>query len=402
MRLDPITLLFTSALVIAFSGLLLAAAHRPGKRSSSLAIWGAAMVVGAIGLVLTAIGDIVAGLPSRAADLGGTTLVLFATALSWTAARTFRERPPILLLILAGPLFWLLTSPLQLMAPHATSPAWAALASGIGATYTAATALELWRTRPERLPSRLPALILLGVHCAIYLIRAALLLFEGRPALEIVANAMVMESLLHTNGMAFLLLAMVKERLELRSTEQLRALTRLDGLTGIGNRRHFDEQLDAEIRRARRCGPTLALLLIDVDHFKAYNDAVGHQRGDACLREVAKTIAHQVHRPGDLAARYGGEEFAVVMASTDRDGAIAQAERMRAAIEAMGIRHPGIGGVVTISVGVATFTPDAVPSTAVDLVGKADRALYEAKASGRNTVRAAWATTQERIDSTTH
>jgi diguanylate cyclase (GGDEF)-like protein len=149
--------------------------------------------------------------------------------------------------------------------------------------------------------------------------------------------------------MAFLLLSMMKERVELRSSEQLRALTLLDGLTGISNRRHFDEQLDVEIRRARRAGASVALLLIDVDHFKSFNDTFGHQQGDQCLRAVAKVIAALVCRSGDLAARYGGEEFAVLLPKTDLAGATELADALRIAVRALGLEHTSGFGVVTVS-----------------------------------------------------
>jgi diguanylate cyclase (GGDEF)-like protein/PAS domain S-box-containing protein len=169
---------------------------------------------------------------------------------------------------------------------------------------------------------------------------------------------------------------------------KLAALAATDGLTGIANRRHFDEELFTEWRRAARDGRSLAVMLLDVDHFKGFNDRYGHPAGDDCLRSVASTIAATIRRPGDRAARYGGEEFAVILPSTEVAGALDVAERVRAAIQAMAVGHEGNeAGVVTVSIGVAAIAPG--PRTALEtslLVGAADLALYEAKRTGRNRV----------------
>ena len=118
----------------------------------------------------------------------------------------------------------------------------------------------------------------------------------------------------------------------------LQSLAVRDGLTGLANRRSFDEKLEAEWLHNRREGTPLALLLVDVDHFKLYNDTYGHQKGDACLKSVAATLGDQVCRPSDLAARYGGEEFAVIMPNTDLEGAVRVAERIREAVQSPGYR----------------------------------------------------------------
>ena len=376
MVLDQPTLVFTTALVIGFTGLLLLVAQRPPAKANALLVWAGAMILGALGLVVAMVGR---GVPWLA-DGVATAILLGAAATSWTAARLFTERRPVMSLVFAGPLLWLVTTPFH------NGSGWIATSCGIGAAYTLAAAAEIARTRPEPLPSRGPALILLLTHAAVYALRGAGALMGQEAVPNYVVSTLILESLAHTVGMAFLLLAMVKERLELRSNEALRALARLDGLTGIGNRRLFDERLTMEIRRATRRGPTLALLLIDVDRFKAYNDAIGHQMGDTCLREIAQTIAKHVRRPVDLAARYGGEEFAVVLANTDVAGAAAMGETIRLAIERLAIPHPATGGVVTISVGVATLPNGSGPADAEALVKRADDALYRAKAAGRNTV----------------
>jgi diguanylate cyclase (GGDEF)-like protein/PAS domain S-box-containing protein len=177
---------------------------------------------------------------------------------------------------------------------------------------------------------------------------------------------------------------------ELREANaELSRLADLDALTGLANRRLFDRRLVAEWSRAARLNRHLrfpvALVLLDVDHFKAFNDQYGHLAGDACLRRVAEALSAATHREGDLAARFGGEEFAFLLPGTDEDGAWTIAEAVRREIEGLAIQHgaPGAGPTLTISAGVAALTPlpDMVPD---QLVQAADLALYSAKALGRN------------------
>ncbi len=180
-----------------------------------------------------------------------------------------------------------------------------------------------------------------------------------------------------------------EERLAALNAE-LAEIASSDALTGLANRRRFDEVLDAEWRRALRDGTRLSLLMLDVDRFKLYNDAHGHPDGDACLRAVAGAFREVVRRPGDLVARYGGEEFAVLLPRTDEIGAAKVAERCRAAVAMLARPHAGnaaCGGVVTVSIGCATGGAGASRGEeAGGLVEAADRRLYEAKRTGRNRV----------------
>ncbi|MFC3227990.1 GGDEF domain-containing protein [Marinibaculum pumilum] len=166
---------------------------------------------------------------------------------------------------------------------------------------------------------------------------------------------------------------------------RLDTMARVDGLTGIANRREFDRCLplawaDAIHRRA-----PLAVMMIDVDLFKPFNDIYGHLAGDDCLRDVARAIQRNLRRPGDLAARYGGEEFVVILPATDAAGARKVADSIRRAVQNSGIRHDdGIeGGMLTVSLGVAVCTP-APDGHHADIVRVADEALYTAKRTGRN------------------
>ena len=168
---------------------------------------------------------------------------------------------------------------------------------------------------------------------------------------------------------------------------ELERLANHDGLTGIFNRRCFDERLHNEWSRASREKQPLSLIMIDVDHFKRFNDTYGHQAGDECLKKVAAVLEKQTYRPSDMAARYGGEEFAMILPAIDEEGASVVAHRIRDEIAALGIPHSGsdLMGLVTVSVGVATVRP--VQGGKVDeLVRLADEALYAAKGAGRHRV----------------
>jgi two-component system, chemotaxis family, response regulator WspR len=174
-----------------------------------------------------------------------------------------------------------------------------------------------------------------------------------------------------------------------RANLELQKLAALDGLTGIANRRRFDEALRLEWQRGRRQRSPLSLLLCDVDHFKLYNDHFGHPAGDLCLKKTAAVLTGQLKRPADLAARYGGEEFAILLPDTDLDGALQLAEGCRGALDRLALPHPDAShGVVTMSVGVASTVPGE-HMTLEALLAQADEALYDAKRGGRNRVVAA-------------
>jgi diguanylate cyclase (GGDEF)-like protein len=202
---------------------------------------------------------------------------------------------------------------------------------------------------------------------------------------------------------AALLLARVKTHLRMkRMADELRRTATTDGLTGVANRRHFDDMLEREWWRSCRSRDPLALLLVDVDHFKLYNDRYGHPKGDICLQNVAQALTNTLRRSADLVARYGGEEFGVVLPQTMRSGAEHMAQRMLDAVAALGIPHAAsdTSPIVSVSIGVAYYDEanaeppkgvtearfrgtDHIQSTEADLVLAADRALYSAKHAGR-------------------
>lgn len=170
------------------------------------------------------------------------------------------------------------------------------------------------------------------------------------------------------------------------ANRRLQALADQDGLTGLANRRSFDDALSREYSRAQLEKSSLGLLMIDVDWFKSFNDRYGHPAGDECLKRIAETIRNAICRSGDVAARYGGEEFAVLLPDTDESGTMTIAERIRRAVFNVAIEHQGSpNGVATISVGAVSLADDG-PAEPKTLLHNADRALYRAKAGGRNIV----------------
>ena len=198
-----------------------------------------------------------------------------------------------------------------------------------------------------------------------------------------------------------LLLARVRTQLRLKAlTDELRSLASLDGLTGLANRRSFDDALAREWRRSLRSGDPISLLMVDVDHFKLFNDRYGHPGGDGCLRLVADALRGAARRPADVVARYGGEEFALLLPETPRAGAEHVASNLLEALASLAIAHAAspTSPCVTVSIGVSSRKesaplthglspgpgiPGEPPFTAQDLVASADRALYQAKHGGR-------------------
>jgi len=225
---------------------------------------------------------------------------------------------------------------------------------------------------------------------------------HSEPAFELTGFELGAADFIAKPVSAPLVVARVKTQLRVkRIADELRRIATIDALTGVANRRGFDEALEHEWRRARRAGDPLALLMIDVDHFKSFNDRYGHPAGDVCLRAVAQALVSTSQRPADLVARYGGEEFVVLLPQTPRLGAEHVAHSILDAVEALAIRHDASSAAphVTVSVGVTCYddasecwvAPPAdsraadlnARCSALDLVRAADKALYHAKRSGR-------------------
>lgn len=185
-------------------------------------------------------------------------------------------------------------------------------------------------------------------------------------------------------------LKMLSEVLAQKNRE-LDILAKHDGLTGLSNRRHFDEVMEAEVKRAKRSGETLSLILCDIDFFKRYNDHYGHLAGDDCLRNVSSIIKKVFQRSSDLTARYGGEEFVVILPDTSPEGALKLAEKLRLEIISENMPHAcsDVAECVTISIGVASASVDNEKLSPTWFTSQADSALYRSKENGRNRVTAA-------------
>jgi diguanylate cyclase (GGDEF)-like protein len=155
-----------------------------------------------------------------------------------------------------------------------------------------------------------------------------------------------------------------------------------DGLTGISNRKHLDDRLNIEIKRAKRCGKPLSIILLDVDYFKRYNESVGHQAGDLCLIDIANILQTCIQRPDDMLARYGGEEFAILLPDTGLESAVRIAKKVQHSLKAAKLLHPDspLGGWATVSVGIAIWEGENVRA----LTQQAEKALFDAKLGGRN------------------
>jgi diguanylate cyclase (GGDEF)-like protein len=175
-----------------------------------------------------------------------------------------------------------------------------------------------------------------------------------------------------------------------QANAQLSELSVTDPLTGLANRRALEAHAEGEWRRIARAGGSLGFAMVDVDHFKAYNDSLGHLKGDECLRRVADALRRLAQRPGDLVARYGGEEFACLFVGVDREQTAAHAERVRVVVEELALKHPAsaVAPVVTVSLGVAWANPTPTSDWRAVLAA-ADAALYRAKQQGRNRIEVA-------------
>ena len=388
----PTLLVVPTTIGIAFSGIVLSLAGWRDERARALGYWGAALLLAACGFAAIA----AASLQNTMAVLACDTLLTLSGALCWGGARIFSGRKATIWVVLAGP------GLLPMFAcVHAIDAAHVTLTLLLIGGYTAASALLIGRGHSEKLRSRNAAVILLLFHAGFQFARVILAL-SGLSVYRSNAHgiyaAVFLEALLFATGISTVLLAMMKEQVEFRSTRQLRLMTMVDELTGLGNRRQFEVSLARETRRAVRMRQSLALLMIDVDHFKLYNDTYGHVQGDECLRAIAGAIDSVARRPGDVATRFGGEEFAVLLLGADETGAIDAANQIHASVAVLRIEHAASPyGQLTVSVGVAAHLPAMADKPPEHLVRQADWALYVAKSEGRNATRAATESRQRAV-----
>jgi len=380
MGLDVNTRFLVTIYVEAMLGLLLLFAWVQNSSIRPVAWWGCSHLLQAGSVCLFGM----YGSVSDAISIDLANAVLFtAFAVTWTGARVFDGRPPVPIYLLGGAVFWLIACRTPFFAE--SMEARVLLSSGIITGYTWATAYEFWRGREEPLVSRWPAIFMLFAHGALFLLRTPLSqILPWSPTNQVFDSVWLtvlsFEALLFTIAIAFILLAMAKERTELR--HKMAAL--VDPLTGIANRRAFLEEADA---LAQRQDPRpAAVLLADLDHFKSINDQFGHAVGDRVL-QVFADVATAKLGPCDLLGRLGGEEFAILLYDAGRDKGLAIAERIRLSFEDAAAEIDGrpVGG--TVSMGMVVCEDGVLDIAA--LLAQADEALYCAKEHGRNRIEAA-------------
>jgi diguanylate cyclase (GGDEF)-like protein len=379
MPLDVKTLFLLTVDVEAMLGLLLLFAWVQNTSIIALAWWGSAHLLRTLSIALYGMFGSVPELVSL--DLSNA-LLFTSYAVAWNGARVFDGRRTLPGWLITGATVWVLACQLPQFA-EATQVR-GLLSSAIVAAFLWLTAWEFWRGRAERLLSRWPAIFILFGHGAIFLLRSPLsTMLPGAASDPALASAWMTvistEEVLATISIAFILLAMAKERIEL----QHKTAAMVDSLTGLANRRAFlDSAAQLTQTQTARDVP-VAVFMIDLDRFKSVNDRFGHSIGDEVLRIFAESAQANL-RPSDIVARLGGEEFAVLLADACRDNAFKVAERIRATFAAMAAIVGGHAVNATASIGVAIIQDPQQDVLA--LLSQADQALYRAKARGRNRV----------------
>jgi diguanylate cyclase (GGDEF)-like protein len=380
MNLDINTLFLVTIYVEAILGLLLLFAWVQNTTITAVAWWGFAHLLCATSVVLF-------GLYGTASDLItidlANALLFTAFALTWTGARVFDYQRPQPILMFAGAAVWLVVC--RLPGVVGSLDVRVLLSSGIITAYTWATAYEFWRGRSEPLVSRWPAIFMLFAHGSLYLLRSPLgAMLPFSPTVNemfesVWLTVLSFEALLFTIAIAFILLAMAKERTEHRH----KTASLIDPLTGIANRRSFLQDGEILLKRQASDPCAIAVMLLDLDHFKSINDRFGHAVGDRVLQLFTQAGSRCMRRM-DLFGRLGGEEFAVLLYDTSRDKALAAAEEIRSTFETATRDVEGKPINATVSIGMV-ISHDAVLDLSA-LLAQADHALYRAKDSGRNRV----------------
>jgi diguanylate cyclase (GGDEF)-like protein len=360
----------------------------------ALALWGAAFIMGSVGVALVFARHEIPDVWSIAI---ANAIVAAAYGTVWSGVRSFEGQRISVPLMLAGAAIWLLAC--QIESFYAAPMARTSLMAAIVITYSGLSAWELWRGRAEGLISRWPLIVLLLVHAAVFLIRIPL---AGSFPLATASHEIhvdwwtfvVFETVFFSIAIAYLFGGLTRDRIVL--WHQHASL--IDSLTGVSNRRAFLERGEKLLRRSRFERRPAALLLMDLDKFKTINDTRGHHAGDQVLIAFCGVAAAAI-RPGDLFSRVGGEEFACLLPGSPLDGGLDVAERIRRDFEATSLKVGGETLSATVSIGVA-ISADQNQDLAA-LLMEADRALYRAKANGRNRVEHAGAQSVVRLASVT-
>jgi diguanylate cyclase (GGDEF)-like protein len=379
MALDPKTLLLAMLLVVS----LLGAACVPmwlQDRSQKVVLW---MTAACMLFCLGMVGRV--ALPFLPAIALGNALVFFSYGMVWSGCRALRLRPPRRDLLGVPAAIWLV---LCLIPTFRDNIDLRISISGLMiVAQILVTMREIWLMGPGARIIRAWLLLLFGFQALMTLWRVIPLLLHAHTG-NTSFNAMpgivptIIGALIFTIPLAFGLIALSKELSDTRHRQAARS----DFMTGVANRRHFEESLQRHFDRAVKNGRTLSLMMIDADDFKAYNDLYGHPAGDRCLRALSNVFLATC-RPGDVVGRYGGEEFAILLPDTSARAAHAVANRLLTGVRDLQLKHAKRpNGFVTVSLGVASLPPEADRMTASDLLEAADRALYCAKQEGRDRV----------------
>jgi len=376
------TLLTVLMFISVVAGTLLLFAWLQNRSIDALGIWGAAYLMGTAAMTVLVV--------NRAAPVFWLPLAAFplwiaAHGLMWKAARSFEGRRTPITWVCAGPAVWLAACLIEGF--YQSQAARVMLSSTFIGVYLLLCASEVWRAKDRDLVSRWPAIILLALHGALFLGRVPfvpVLPFPGGvlPPSPTWFPVGIFEMIFHIFCMSVLLVNMAKERAELHQRQN----SLIDPLTGVANRRAFVERGEELLRSAQSDSRCVVLVMFDLDRFKSINDTFGHQAGDRVLTRFCQVVTANL-RPGDLFGRLGGEEFACLMTDTSLREAAMAADRIR---EAFGRSPVSVGqeqATVTVSAGVAM--PNDTDWRLDQLFTAADRALYRAKAKGRNCVETA-------------
>jgi diguanylate cyclase (GGDEF)-like protein len=378
MPLDPSTLLVTMLLVILLTSTSYVVVWLQDRREMALLWMTASALLGATFFATRVL------LPPAPAITLANPGVFAGIGCTWMACRVICGRPPLPWVLLIPVAIWLglCSIPGFLMQTELRLAA----ANLIAAALFGLAIRELWRLDEGNLVARwwvFGILAAQGAGCLVRGIVALLSPVSRETDIEVIHGftLMALTAMGFMLLMSFGMIALVKER----SDRRYKQAAVVDALTGLGNRRHLNESLAQAVHEARRGRKPLAVVMIDADSFKTYNDLYGHPQGDVCLRAIAGALRGGLVRRDDLVLRYGGEEFVVLLPDTDATAAMRIAERLRIAVWSLGLRHGGREeGVVTISLGVAALDQEQKIANGPDLLEAADQALYRAKRLGRN------------------